>query len=160
MELTQKTKQAILDGAYAMTRNGCKVRYLCNSTNPVYPLVFIIIPPKLNHYNPSKDIDTILITEDTWRATIHPELNDSDIVGLWVEPTSKVTLELPKPFKPKKQETFFTLTSTAPYRPLEVRGTYNADSEVDKNLIEAGLCFKTEQDAQAWVDAFKKAFNE
>lgn len=71
MKLTQEIKQAILDGAYAMTRNGCKVRYLCNSTNPAYPLVFIIIPPKLNYHNPSKDIDTILITGDTWRATIH-----------------------------------------------------------------------------------------
>ena len=160
MKLTQEIKQAILDGAYAMTRNGCKVRYLCNSTNPVYPLVFIIIPPKLNYHNPSEDIDTILITGDTWRATIHPEPNDSDIVGLWVEPTLKVTLGLPKPFKPKAKETYYTVTAATSYRPLEVRQTYNANSEVDKDLIEAGLCFRTEQDAQAWVDAFKKAFNE
>lgn len=160
MELTEEVKEAILAGAYGMTRDGRKVKYIGETTNEYYPLGFITVPEKLNHCHPFKNLNVIFITKDTWKGTVEKSDHNCDIVDFWVEPSSKVILELPKPFKPKFKETFFTITSNSAYRPLEVRQTYNADSSVDKELIEAGLCFKTKQDAQAWVDAFKKAFNE
>nr|DAY02127.1 MAG TPA: hypothetical protein [Caudoviricetes sp.] len=158
--LSKEVKEAILNGAYGMIRDGRKVKYLGETDNKCYPLSFITVPDKISHIKPYGGIDIIFSTEDTWKGTLEDRDHHCDIVGLWVEPTPTVTFELPKPFKPKKQEIFFTLISTAPYRPLEIRQTYNAGSDVDKDLIEAGLCFKTEQDAQTWVNAFKKAFNE
>ena len=158
--LSKEVKEAILNGAYGMIRDGRKVKYLGETDNKCYPLSFITVPDKISHIKPYGSINIIFSTEDTWKGTLEDIDHHYDIVGLWVEPTPTVTFELPKPFKPKKQEIFFTLISTAPYRPLEIRQTYNAGSDVDKDLIEAGLCFKTEQDAQAWLDAFKKAFKE
>lgn len=162
MELTQEIKQAILDGAFAMTRDGQKAKYVGESTLNALSLTFIVLPTKpFNYYKPFEGINIIFVDDKHFKA-IPSTMEDHrhDIVGLWVESTPTVTLDLPKPFKPKKQELFFTLISTAPYKPLEVRQTYNAGCDVDTNLIEAGLCFKTEQDAQAWADAFKKALNE
>ena len=78
-------------------------------------------------------------------------------IGMWQEPTPTVTVTLPKPFKPKVQETYFTITSDASYRPLNVRQTYNAGCSLDEDLVEAGLCFRTEEDAQAWIDAMIEA---
>lgn len=162
MELTQEIKEAILNGASAMTRDGQKVKYVGKSTLSALNLTFIMLPTEpFNYYKPFEGINIIFVDDKHFKA-IPSTMEDHrhDIIGLWVEPTPAVTLDLPKPFKPKKQEPFFTLISTAPYRPLEVRQTYNAGGEVDTDLIEAGLCFRTEQDAQAWVDAFKKAFKE
>lgn len=158
MELTQEIKEAILNGAYDMTRDGRKVKYIGKTTNEYYPLGFVTVPEKLNHCKPFENLNVIFITEDTWKGTSGEYDHHCDIVGFWVEPTPKVTLELPKPFKPEKNEIYFTLTTDIPYGSLDVRQTYNAGSDSDKDLIEAGLCFRTEQDAQAWVDAFKKAF--
>ena len=160
MELTEEVKEAILAGAYGMTRDGRKVKYIGETTNKYYPLGFVTVPEKLNHCHPFENLNVIFITKDTWKGTVEKPDHNCDIVGFWVEPSPKVTLELPKPFKPKKHEIYFTLTTVIPYGSLNVRQTYNAGSDPDKDLIEAGLCFKTEQDAQAWVDAFKKAFNE
>lgn len=107
MELTQKTKQAILNGAYGMTRDGRKVKYLGETINKSYPLGFITVPDKISHIKPYNGIDVIFSTEDTWKGTLEDVDHQCDIVGLWVEPTSKVTLGLPKPFKPKKNKKSF-----------------------------------------------------
>lgn len=160
MELTQEIKEAILNGAYGMTRDGRKVKYIGKTTNEYYPLGFVTVPEKLNHCKPFENLNVIFITEDTWKGTSGEYDHHCDIVGFWVEPTPKVTLALPKPFKPKAKETYYTVTAATSYRPLEVRQTYNSSDQIDNDLINAGLCFRTEQDAQAWVDAFKKAYNE
>ena len=77
-----------------------------------------------------------------------------DDIEMWEEP--KISIEdLPKPFKPKSKETYYTITTNAPFRPLEIRQTYNANCSIDRDLIQAGLCFKTEQDAKKWLDFMK-----
>ena len=162
MELTQEIKEAILNGAYGITRDGHKVKYIGKSTMPTLELTFVKLSnDSINYYDPFKDIHLIFVDEKHFKA-IPSTMEDTghDIIGLWVEPTPKVTLDLPKPFKPKAKETYYTVTAATSYKPLEVRQTYNSSDQIDGDLIEAGLCFKTEQDAQAWVDAFKKAFNE
>ena len=162
MELTQEIKEAILNGASAMTRDGQKVKYVGKSTLSALSLTFIMLPTEpFNYYKPFEGINIIFVDDKHFKA-IPSTMEDHrhDIIGLWVEPTPKVTLDLPKPFKPKTQETYYTVTADTSYRPLEVRQTYNSNHQIDDDLMEAGLCFRTEQDAQTWVDAFKKAFYE
>lgn len=55
--------------------------------------------------------------------------------------TETFTVTLPKPFKPKKGDTFFYLTS---------------DGKEDSS---DGNCFRTREDAQAWLDAMKNALD-
>lgn len=157
--LDNEIKNAILNGAFAVTRSGDKVQYIGKSSMPDLNLSFIQLPSEpINYYKPFEDINVIFVDDVNFKAIPSTmEDNHNDIVGLWVEPTPKVTLELPKPFKPKLKETFFTVSAPTSYRPLEVRETYNSGNTIDNELIEVGLCFKTEEDAQAWIDAFKKA---
>lgn len=157
--LDNETKDAILNGAFAVTRNGRKVKYIGKSSLPELKLTFIQLPSEpINYYKPFEDINVIFVDDVHFKAIPSTlENNYNDIIGLWVEPTPKVTLELPKPFKPKDREVYFTVSAPTSYRPLEVRQTYNAVDSVDDDLIQAGLCFRTEEDAQAWVDAFQKA---
>lgn len=154
-----ETKDAILNGAYGVTRNGCKVKYIGKSSLSELKLTFIKLPNEpINYYKPFEDINVIFVDDVNFKAIPSTmEDNYNDIVGLWIEPTPKVTLELPKPFKPKFKEPYFTITASAAYTPLGVRKTHYLDDSVDMNFIESGLCFKTKEDAQAWLDAFKKA---
>lgn len=55
--------------------------------------------------------------------------------------TETFTVTLPKPFKPKKGDTFFYLTF---------------DGKEDSS---DGNCFRTREDAQAWLDAMKNALD-
>ena len=159
--LDNKTKDAILNGAIAVTRNGRKVKYIGKSSLPELNLTFIQLPSEpINYYKPFNDINVIFVDDVHFKA-LPSTLEDyhNDIVGLWM-PTPKVKLELPKPFKPQVREDFFTIVNTLSYLPLKITKTYNANTSADRELIEAGLCFRTEADAQAWIDAFKNALEE
>ena len=160
--LTEQDKKAILNGAYAVTRNGNKVKYIGKSSLDALSLTFLMLPSEpINYYKPFEDINIIFVDDDYFKASPPSKENHHhDIVGLWIEPTPKVTLELPKPFEPKKNENFYTITSDSKYSYPKVVKTYNTGSQEDKLLVEGGLCFRTEQNAQAWLDAFKKALNE
>ena len=103
--LSKEVKEAILNGAYGMTRDGRKVKYIGETTNEYYPLGFVTVPKKLNHCRPFENLNVIFITKDTWKGTIEKPDHNCDIVGFWIEPTPIITLELPKPFKPKKTRT-------------------------------------------------------
>ena len=79
---------------------------------------------------------------------------DFNEIRMWEEP--KISIEdLPKSFKPQAKETYYTITTSAPFRPLEIRQTYNAGDTLDGDLIESGFCFRTEEDAQKWIDFMK-----
>lgn len=160
--LDNKTKDAILNGAIAVTRNGRKVKYIGKSSLPELNLTFIQLPSEpINYYKPFNDINVIFVDDVHFKA-LPSTLEDyhNGIVGLWIEPTPKVKLELPKPFKPQVREDFFTIVNSLSYLPLKITKTYNADALADRELIEAGLCFRTEADAQAWIDAFKTALEK
>lgn len=85
--LSKEVKEAILNGAYGMTRDGRKVKYLGETINKSYPLGFITVPDKISHIKPYNGIDVIFSTEDTWKGTLEDVDHQCDIVGLWVEPT-------------------------------------------------------------------------
>ena len=70
-----------------------------------------------------------------------------DIVGMYEEP--KISIEdLPKPFKPKKDEEYFYLGCNTVY-------SKRYCDDFDHDLSEGGQCFRTEEDAQKWLDFMK-----
>lgn len=70
-----------------------------------------------------------------------------DIIGMWEEP--KISIEdLPKPFKPKKDEEYFYIGCKTVY-------SKRYCDDFDHDLSEGGQCFRTEQDAQKWLDFMK-----
>ena len=75
--------------------------------------------------------------------------SDSDIVGMWEEPKKQISIEdLPKPFKPKKDEEYFYLGCKTVY-------SKRYCDDFDHDLSEGGQCFRTEEDAQKWLDFMK-----
>ena len=77
------------------------------------------------------------------------------------EPSPKsdtITVTLPKPFTPKEGDVYFCLDDDEQSFILEK--TYRELSDFDKKNAEMGQCFRTESDAQAWLDAMKSALDD
>lgn len=140
---------AALNGEPVILRNGCKaiVYYIIpeehtfpDGSNSTYPLRGLI-------FNKDGFIENSFYfwLED---GRCHRECyKPNDIIGMWEEP--KISIEdLPKPFKPKKDEEYFYLGCKTVY------STRYCD-DFDHDLSEGGQCFRTEQDAQKWLDFMK-----
>lgn len=84
---------------------------------------------------------------------IEPE-HPQDIIGMWEEPTPTVTLTLPKPFKPKQDEIYYSISD------LYIKPEKNVARCLTAASIKNGNCFRKEEDAQAWIDAMKNALSE
>ena len=82
--------------------------------------------------------------------------NPYDIIGMYEEPTPTVTVTLPIPFKPKVGEQYFYIGGL---NSMVSEGNFN-NGIFEKLAISAGFCFRTEEDAQAWLNAMKGALNE
>lgn len=65
-----------------------------------------------------------------------------------------ITVTLPKPFKPKQGETYYSITPDG-----EGVDTMHAN-RLDHSSILNGNCFRTFEDAQAWLDAMKNALDD
>ena len=65
-----------------------------------------------------------------------------------------ITVTLPKPFKPKQGETYYSITQYS-----EGVDTMHAN-RLDHGSILNGNCFRTKSDAQAWLDAMKNALGD
>ena len=77
------------------------------------------------------------------------------------EPSPKsdtITVTRPKPFTPKEGDVYFCLDDDEQSFILEK--TYREFSDFDKKNAEMGQCFRTESDAQAWLDAMKSALDD
>lgn len=85
--------------------------------------------------------------------------NPYDIIGMWEELKSDtITVTLPKPFKPKSGDKYYRFVlDYEKYRiSEEVFGDFNAEVILAGN----GLCFRTCEDAKAWLDAMKNALDD
>ena len=81
--------------------------------------------------------------------SIHWATMKYDIVGMFEETKKQISIEdLPKPFNPKKNEEYFYLGCN------EVYSTKYVD-DFDFALSNGGQCFRTEEDAQKWLDFMK-----
>ena len=98
--------------------------------------------------------------EYSWTAngqSLEGYLNrDSDIIGMYEEPTPTITVTLPIPFKPKVGEQYFYIGGL---NSMVSEGNFN-NGIFEKLAVSAGFCFRTEEDAQAWLDTMKEALNE
>ena len=65
-----------------------------------------------------------------------------------------ITVTLPKPFKPKQGETYYSITQDS-----EGVDTMHAN-RLDHGSILNGNCFRAKSDAQAWLDAMKSALDD
>ena len=85
---------------------------------------------------------------------------DSDIIGMYEEPTPTITVTLPIPFKPKIGEPFFYINKSIIGNLIVDSSRYTSDEREIENCAPTGNCFRTEEDAQAWLNAMKGALNE
>ena len=81
-------------------------------------------------------------------------VDEFDIIGMWEEP--KISIEdLPKPFKPKKGETYYYIHPHETNFYLDVYETTASNCRFDEILSDSGNCFRTREDAQKWLDFMK-----
>lgn len=151
-----------LQGKPVQLRNGCKaiIFYRVPDVYRYNDGTTIIFPLKGIFFTPEGDIYD---SDASWRGDgAYNDYCESefDIIGMWEEPTPTVTVTLPKPFKPKKGEQYFTIVTKSKYDPLSIVDTYNFKTPTDNDLINQGNAFKKEEDAQAWIDAMKDAVYE
>lgn len=140
--------KAALNGEPVMLRNGKKaIIYYCTpdefkfgenipDTFPLKGMVF-----DLNGY-----LDDSL-TEWRCDGSFRYSEDDRDVIGMWEEPKIRVE-DLPKPFKPKKDEEYFYIGCKTVY-------SKRYCDDFDHDLSEGGQCFRTEVDAQKWLDFMK-----
>lgn len=145
--------KAALNGEPVMLRNGYKAYIKYNLLDEIKSLNVKIGKHPLVGYR----LECNYINSTFWDVlgiAKYSATREYDIIGMWEEP--KISIEdLPKSFKPQAKETYYTITTSAPFRPLEIRQTYNAGYTLDGDLIESGFCFRTEEDAQKWLDFMK-----
>lgn len=148
--------KAALNGKPVKLRGGFKAivyyrvpdefSYTGGSTEP-YPLIGIVF---------NKD-GTIKSASENWKDCGAYTVNqgDLDIVGMWEEPKKQtkkhISIEdLPKPFEPKDGDKYFYFSENG----VE-HVTFRETDDSDTGLAENGQCFRTEQDAQKWLDFMK-----
>lgn len=86
--------------------------------------------------------------------------NPYDIIGMYEAPKPTVTVTLPIPFKPKIGEPFFYINKSIIGNLIVDSSRYTSDEREIENCAPTGNCFRTEEDAQAWLNAMKGALNE
>lgn len=87
-----------------------------------------------------------------------------DIVGMYEEPRPTATINFTCPLKEieEGQEFWHIVQDSDPlgvaWAKVDVSmSVFNKDNIYHSSLLEAGLVFKSEEDAQAWLDAMKNA---
>lgn len=103
-------------------------------------------------------LNGIVMHEDNWDKKYHARWSFSgesifdrdSIIGMWEEP--KISIEdLPKPFKPKNGEPFYYIYRGKTYCDHE----YSERSPTYRSFSQNGQCFRSEKDAQKWLDFMK-----
>ncbi len=151
--ISEKDKQAILNGAYGITRSGRKVKFIGYSAHQLFELTFITLSAdKISYYCPLGDIGFIYVDKNNFKATLSTHDNHKDdIIGLWEEPepvTELVTLTLPCPLKEPRNEMWFISHNKV------IKSSYQK-SNITKDEFEQLTYFGSEKDAQAWIDAMR-----
>ena len=78
--------------------------------------------------------------------------DQDDIIGMYEEPKKQINIEdLPKPFKPKDGDEYYYICG----RFVNCIYSYTEVSPFDRVAAQNGQCFRTEEDAQKWLDFMK-----
>ena len=155
--------EAALQGEPVKLRNGSKA-FICYKLSRDFkywdgsPINFNICGYILNFNGDIVMLNTAWQEDGKW--IMGETKSDRDIIGMYEEPTPTVTLTLPKPFKPNDSEPFWFIN-------VRMSGQLKAEyvsSEAVTSFrhwcITQGNCFRTEEDAQAWIDAMRDAVYE
>ena len=134
------TSEQVLEKAYKDD-----LLVLCDG-NPDLPLKVIA---------KAKNGEFVMQPEDD---TIQPWLANLTMEWFFVkDPAPKsdtITVTLPKPFKPKQGETYYSITQDG-------EGVDRMHAiRLDHGSILNGNCFRTKSDAQAWLDAMANALDD
>lgn len=131
------TQEQVLKKAYKEN-----LLVLCDG-NPDLPLKVIA---------KTKDGEFVMQPEDD---TIQPWIANLTMEWFFVkDPDPKFdtitnTIDLPKPFKPKDGEEYKYIVGTESFRRINIGDSF------DKSLSAGGQCYRTEEDAQKWIDFMK-----
>ena len=94
----------------------------------------------------------VIFPESSTNAEVWDEYDFTDDIRMWEEPKKQINIEdLPKPFKPKDGEPFYYVYCGKIYCDHE----YSESSPSYKSFSQNGQCFRTEEDAQKWIDFMK-----
>lgn len=145
--------EAALNGEPVKLRNGNKA-FICYKLSRYFkywdgsPINFNICGYILNSNNDITMLNTAWKEDGKW--TIDEVESDRDIIGMWEEP--KISIEdLPKPFHPNYQETYFYICGFNVYKVKQ----FFPHARFDSNNAKYGQCFRTAEDAQRWIDFMK-----
>ena len=139
-EEPELTSEQVLEKAYEDD-----LLVLCDG-NPDLPLK-VIAKAKNGEFVMQPEDDTI----QPWLANLTMEwffVKDS------APKSDTITVTLPKPFKPKQGEAYYSITQDS-----EGVGRMHAIN-LDHGSILNGNCFRSESDAQTWLDAMKNALDD
>lgn len=140
--------KAALNGEHVMLRNGKKAFVVYDLRN--YPVLMGELGKKpLNGIVFNEDGDECKYIDVEWNEAGSNASVQFDIIGMWEEPKKQINIEdLPKPFKPNIGDEFFYLSDG-----MIRYFSFYADSAA--NFARNGQCFRTEEDAQKWLDFMK-----
>lgn len=139
--------KAALSGEPVMLRNGKKAFVVYDLRN--YPTLIGKLGKKpLNGIVLNEDGDKCKYIDVEWNEAGSNASVQFDIIAMWEEP--KISIEdLPKPFKPKDGEDYKYIVGTEVFRRISIGDSF------DKSLSIGGQCYRTEEDAQKWLDFMK-----
>lgn len=139
--------EAALNGEPVMLRNERKAFVMYDLRN--YPDLMDKLGRKpLNGVVFNKDES--IYTNIEWNEFGANSLVQYDIMKMWEEPKISID-DLPKPFKPKDGESYYYICG----RFINYIYKYADVSHFDKVAAQNGQCFRTEEDAQKWLDFMK-----
>ena len=108
--------------------------------------VFVIAKTKNGDYVIQEDRDIIYIADLRYKWEFYKDPAPK---------SDTITITLPKPFKPKEGEVYYSIGGY--HNGTIVKMHANCMTDIS---ILSGNCFRTESDAQAWLDAMKNALDD
>ncbi|HHF5277084.1 TPA: hypothetical protein ACPO8X_001958, partial [Haemophilus influenzae] len=90
----------------------------------------------------------VIFPNSSTNAEVWDEHDLIDDIRMWEEP--KISIEnLPKPFKPKHCEEYVYIAGNKVFHRISI------NDDFDISLAESGQCYRTEENAQKWIDFMK-----
>ena len=142
-----------LNGKPVKLRNGNKA-FICYKLSRDFkywdgsPINFNICGYILNFNGDITMLNTAWKEDGKW--TMDETKSDRDIIAMWEEP--KISIEdLPRPFIPQDNEPYYYIHNGKVKHEKE----YWESDVLERKFAKNGQCFRTEQDAQKWLDFMK-----
>nr|DAS37727.1 MAG TPA: hypothetical protein [Caudoviricetes sp.] len=138
--------EAALNGEPVMLRNGEKA-YIFKNIQDTHILDFKVDYPLIGMMHNHAPVQTWSLDG---RISLVSDYSNGDIIGMLEEPKKQISIEdLPKPFKPKTGDEYKHIVGVEVFRRISVGDSF------DKSLSMGGQCYRTEEDAQKWLDFMK-----